>query len=58
MEDKDNEWYISSLKIAKKVLKEIAPEKGILDDGDGSGRHASNVNKQNKVKAGLDKDTE
>lgn len=28
------------------ILKEIAPEKGILDDGDGSGRHASNVNKK------------
>ena len=39
----------------QKVLKEIAPEKGILDDGDGSGRHASNVNKQNKAKSGFDK---
>ena len=36
------------------VLKEIAPEKGIQDDGDGSGRHASNVNK----KKGLKEDTE
>lgn len=32
------------------VLKEIAPEKGILDDGDGSGRHASNVNKRKSGK--------
>ena len=28
------------------VLKGLGPEKGILDDGDGSGRHASNVNKK------------
>lgn len=32
------------------VLKELAPEKGILDDGDGSGRHASNVNKKKEIK--------
>jgi arylsulfatase A len=32
------------------VLKELAPEKGILDDGDGSGRHASNVNKKKESK--------
>jgi len=32
------------------VLKELAPEKGILDDGDGSGRHASNVNKKKETK--------
>lgn len=38
------------------VLKEIAPEKGILDDGDGSGRHASNVNKRKTPKE--DKDSE
>ena len=38
------------------VLKEIAPEKGILDDGDGSGRHASNVNKKKAGKE--DKDGE
>jgi arylsulfatase A len=38
------------------VLKELAPEKGILDDGDGSGRHASNVNKRKAGKE--DKDSE
>ncbi|WP_165697988.1 sulfatase-like hydrolase/transferase [Flavobacterium nackdongense] len=38
------------------VLKELAPEKGILDDGDGSGRHASNVNKKKGAKE--DKDSE
>jgi arylsulfatase A len=38
------------------VLKEIGPEKGIQDDGDGSGRHASNVNKKKGVKE--DKDSE
>ena len=36
------------------VLKEIAPEKGILDDGDGSGRHASNVNKKKDSKKDKD----
>lgn len=36
------------------VLKEIAPEKGILDDGDGSGRHASNVNKKKDSKEDKD----
>ena len=38
------------------ILKEIGPEKGILDDGDGSGRHASNVNKKKGAKE--DKDSE
>jgi arylsulfatase A len=38
------------------ALKELAPEKGILDDGDGSGRHASNVNKRKGAKE--DKDSE
>ena len=38
------------------ILKEIGPEKGILDDGDGSGRHASNVNKRKGAKE--DKDSE
>ena len=38
------------------ILKEIGPEKGILDDGDGSGRHASNVNKKKSIKE--DKDSE
>lgn len=38
------------------ALKELAPEKGILDDGDGSGRHASNVNKKKGAKE--DKDSE
>lgn len=38
------------------ILKEIAPEKGIQDDGDGSGRHASNVNKKKAGKE--DKDGE
>jgi arylsulfatase A len=38
------------------VLKEIAPEKGILDDGDGSGRHASNVKKRNEGKEDKDKE--
>ena len=37
------------------ALKELSPEKGILDNAGGSGRHASNVNKQNKAKSGLDK---
>ncbi len=30
----------------QKVLQELSPEKGILDNADGSGRHASNVNKK------------
>lgn len=35
----------------KAVLDELSPEKGVLDDSpDGSGRHASNVEKQNKAK--------
>jgi arylsulfatase A len=38
------------------ILKEIDPEKGIQDDGDGSGRHASNVNKKKGSKE--DKDSE
>ena len=38
------------------ILKEIGPEKGIQDDGDGSGRHASNVNKKKGGKE--DKDSE
>ncbi|MBU3744375.1 MAG: hypothetical protein FGM61_07485 [Sediminibacterium sp.] len=32
----------------KKVLIQLQPEKGFLDDGDGSGRHASNVKKEKK----------
>ena len=28
------------------ALKTLSPEKGILDNADGSGRHASNVNKK------------
>lgn len=36
------------------LLKEIAPEKGIQDDGDGSGRHASNVNKKKGSKEATD----
>jgi arylsulfatase A len=36
------------------ILKEIAPEKGILDDGDGSGRHASNVKKKKGSKEETD----
>jgi arylsulfatase A len=38
------------------VLKEIAPEKGIQDDGDGSGRHASNVNKKQNAKEEKDQE--
>jgi arylsulfatase A len=38
------------------ILKEIAPEKGILDDADGSGRHAGHVRKKNNAKK--DKDSE
>ncbi len=30
----------------QKVLQELSPEKGILDNAGGSGRHASNVNKK------------
>lgn len=30
----------------RKVLQELSPEKGILDNAGGSGRHASNVNKK------------
>jgi len=40
----------------KAVLKELAPEKGILDDADGSGRHASNVNKKKGSKEDKDMD--
>jgi len=36
------------------ILKEIAPEKGIQDDGDGSGRHASNVLKRKAGKEAKD----
>jgi len=43
----------SRLQIA---LKTLSPEKGILDNAGGSGRHASNVNKQNKAKEKLDQD--
>ena len=43
----------SRLQIALKIL---SPEKGILDNAGGSGRHASNVNKQNKSKEKLDQD--
>ena len=42
------------------VLKELAPEKGVLDTtADGSGRHGSNIEKKNKAKSELkDKDSE
>ena len=32
----------------QKALKSLSPEKGILDNADGSGRHASNVKKKKK----------
>lgn len=36
----------------KKVLDQLSPEKGIIDNGDGSGRHGSKLkNKNNKVDA-------
>ena len=38
------------------ALKGLSPEKGILDNAGGSGRHASNVNKQNKDKEKLEKE--
>ena len=30
----------------QKVLQELSPEKGIIDNAGGSGRHASNVDKK------------
>ena len=30
----------------QKALKSLSPEKGIMDNADGSGRHASNVKKK------------
>ena len=40
------------------ALKTLSPEKGILDNAGGSGRHASNVDKQKKAKTEKDKDSE
>jgi arylsulfatase A len=42
-ENKDASEAYSRLQIA---LKTLSPEKGILDNADGSGRHGSNVNKK------------
>ena len=42
-ENKEASAAYSRLQIA---LKSLSPEKGILDNADGSGRHASNVNKK------------
>ena len=42
-ENKEASAAYSRLQIA---LKTLSPEKGILDNADGSGRHASNVNKK------------
>ena len=40
------------------ALKTLSPEKGILDNAGGSGRHASNVDKQKKAKTEKEKDSE
>lgn len=54
----NNEEANAAYKRLQTVLKEIAPEKGILDDQDGSGRHASNVEKRQNAKSNKEKDTE
>ena len=41
-----------AFKRLKAVLDNLNPAGGILDDGDGSGRHASNIEKQKKGKEG------
>jgi arylsulfatase A-like enzyme len=41
-----NEQTIAEKLKLQKVLDQLSPEKGILDQGDGSGRHASKVQKK------------
>lgn len=47
-----------AFKRLKAVLNNLNPAGGILDDGDGSGRHASNVEKQKKGKEAKKNKTE
>ena len=54
-ENKEASAAYSRLQIA---LKTLSPEKGILDNADGSGRHGSNVDKQKKAKTDKDKNSE
>lgn len=47
----DNEEASEAFNRLKATLNTLSPEKGIIDNADGSGRHGSNVNKKkNKVK--------
>ena len=43
---KSNKEASEAYERLQKVLQELSPEKGILDNAGGSGRHASNVNKK------------
>lgn len=45
-----NSEATAAYKNLKAVLNKLNPAGGIIDDADGSGRHGSNVEKQNKVK--------
>ena len=44
-----NNEAASAKKRLQKALEELSPEKGILDDAGGSGRHASNVNRKKET---------
>jgi arylsulfatase A len=47
----DNKEASEAFNRLKATLNTLSPEKGIIDNADGSGRHGSNVNKKkNKVK--------
>ena len=44
----ENKETSAAYSLLQTALKSLSPEKGILDNADGSGRHASNVKKKNK----------
>ena len=44
-----NNEAAAAKKRLEKALEELSPEKGILDDAGGSGRHASNVNRKKET---------
>ena len=42
----ENKETSAAYSLLQTALKSLSPEKGILDNADGSGRHASNVKKK------------
>ena len=46
----ENKETSAAYSLLQTALKSLSPEKGILDNADGSGRHASNVKKKKKKK--------